>query len=127
MVKLVVDAIHDVARSINLFELKAVAGCQLQAFKAGAHVSVNLPGGYVRQYSLCNNPEETHRYLLAVLCEPDGRGGSLAFHKDVKEGDMLEVSVPQNHFPLDQRAMHYTLIAGGIGITRLLSMAYLYR
>ena len=124
MTKLLVKSVRDAARHVRTFELVDPAGADLPAFKAGAHIEVSLPGGLRRQYSLCNNPLETHRYLLAVLKESDGRGGSAVFHEDVSEGDILEVSSPQNNFPLDHRGRHYTIIAGGIGITPLLAMAY---
>ena len=63
------------AQGICSFELVAADGAPLPAFSAGAHIDVNLPGGLVRQYSLCNDPRDTMRYLVAVLAEPAGRGG----------------------------------------------------
>ena len=64
------------AEGICSFELVASDGGLLPAFSAGAHVDVHVPGGLVRQYSLCNHPDETHRYLIAVLDDPASRGGS---------------------------------------------------
>lgn len=124
MAQLLVKSIRDEARNIKTFELVDPGGAELRAFTAGAHIEFQLPGGSERQYSLCNDPVETHRYVVAVLREKESRGGSQAFHHRVREGDFLQSSPPQNHFPLDQRAMHFTLIAGGIGVTPLLSMAY---
>ncbi len=124
MAQLLVKSIRDEARDIKTFELVEPEGAKLKAFTAGAHIEIQLPGGAERQYSLCNHPAETHRYVIAVLRERESRGGSQAFHERVSEGDTLKVSPPQNNFRLDQRAMHFTLIAGGIGVTPLLSMAH---
>ena len=124
MATLLVKSIHDKARNIKTFELVDPEGAELRAFTAGAHIELKLPGGSERQYSLCNDPAETYRYVIAVLQEKESRGGSKAFHNRVREGDLLQFSPPQNNFPLDQRGMHFTLIAGGIGVTPLLSMAH---
>lgn len=104
-------------------ELVAADGAALPAFAAGAHVDVHLPGGLVRQYSLCNDPAETHRYQIAVLRDAASRGGSAAVHDLVAEGDLLQISAPRNHFALAAEAPHHLLLAGGIGITPILCMA----
>lgn len=124
MEKLLVKSIRDIARNIKTFELVDPEGAELSAFSAGTHIEFKLPGGTERQYSLCNDPAETHRYVIAVLQEKESRGGSKAFHNRVREGHLLQFSPLQNNFPLDQRGMHFTLIAGGIGVTPLLSMAH---
>lgn len=110
------------ADGIALFELVAADGNALPPFTAGAHVDVHLGNGLVRQYSLCNDPAETHRYQLGVLHDPSSRGGSAAMHARVA-GDTLEISAPKNHFPLHAHAGHSVLIAGGIGVTPILAMA----
>ena len=94
----------------------------LPAFSAGAHVDVHLGPGLIRQYSLCNNPQDRHRYVVGVLRDPKSRGGSVAMHA-LAEGAELEIGEPKNHFPLAAEAGHSLLIAGGIGITPLLCMA----
>jgi vanillate O-demethylase ferredoxin subunit len=86
-------------------------------------VDVHLPNGLTRQYSLCNHPGESHRYLIGVLRDPASRGGSQAMHEQVKEGDLLHISAPKNHFPLAHEASHSVLLAGGIGVTPILCMA----
>ncbi|HCY16108.1 MAG: Vanillate O-demethylase oxidoreductase [Curvibacter sp. GWA2_64_110] len=111
------------AQDIVTLELVAVDGSTLPAFGAGAHVDVQLPGGVTRQYSLCNDPQETHRYLVGVLRDPASRGGSQAVHELVKEGDVLQISTPKNHFPLAHDAKRSLLLGGGIGITPILCMA----
>ena len=111
------------AQDIASFELAAEDGRPLPAFGAGAHIDVQLPGGLTRQYSLCNDPQETHRYLIAVLRDPASRGGSAAMHDAVAVGQLLQISPPKNHFALAHGANRSLLLAGGIGITPLLCMA----
>lgn len=111
------------ALDIVTLELVAIDGHTLPAFSAGSHVDVQLPGGITRQYSLCNDPKETHRYLIGVLRDPVSRGGSAAVHDSVKEGDLLQISAPRNHFPLVHDAKKHLLLAGGIGVTPILCMA----
>jgi vanillate monooxygenase ferredoxin subunit len=111
------------ALDISLFELISVDGIALPPFSAGAHIDVSVPGGLTRQYSLCNDPGETHRYQIAVLRDSSGRGGSRAMHEVLQAGDELNISAPKNHFPLAHGAQRSWLLAGGIGITPLLCMA----
>lgn len=105
------------------FELRAQDGAALPPFTAGAHIDVHIPGGVVRQYSLCNTPLDRSRYVIGVLREPTSRGGSIAMHERVSEGGSLHVSLPRNLFPLFPDAHRHLLFAGGIGLTPLLSMA----
>lgn len=113
-----------VATDVYHFELSSRPGCELPSFTAGAHVDVQLPGGLVRQYSLCGDPADRRHYRLAVLKERVSRGGSEAMHARVAEGDSLRISAPRNNFALEESAARSILIAGGIGITPILSMAY---
>jgi vanillate O-demethylase ferredoxin subunit len=110
------------AEGIVSFELAAVDGRPLPAFSAGSHIDVQVPGGLTRQYSLCNDSLEQHRYRIAVLRDAASRGGSVAMHDAVQEGDVLHISEPRNHFPL-RHAHRSLLFAGGIGVTPLLCMA----
>ena len=111
------------ALDIDSFELVAADGQPLPAFSAGSHVDVHLPGGLVRQYSLCNSSGENHRYQIAVLKDANSRGGSKAMHEQVKVGDELQISAPKNHFMLAHAAQRHVLLAGGIGVTPILCMA----
>lgn len=113
---------HEVAQDICAFEMTDLAGAPLPAFSAGAHIDVYLGHGLTRQYSLCNSPNETHRYMIGVLRDPGSRGGSVAMHA-LGEGSVLEISEPKNHFPLVHGAGHSILLAGGIGVTPILCMA----
>ena len=117
-----VEAIHDETPTIKTFALVDPEGLELPAFTAGSHVDLTLPDGQVRQYSLSNAPVERQRYVLGVLRESSGRGGSRQMHERVVAGDLLQVSLPRNNFPLDESAVRHLLIAGGIGVTPLLAM-----
>lgn len=118
-----VAARREEARGIAGFELAALDGGALPPFAAGAHIDVRIDGGLTRQYSLCNDPRETHRYQIAVLKDPASRGGSQAMHERVQAGAIIEISAPKNHFELASAAPHSLLLAGGIGVTPILSMA----
>lgn len=110
------------AQDIVSFELAAADGQALPPFSAGSHIDVHIGDGLIRQYSLCNDPAETHRYQIAVLRDPASRGGSIAAHERINAGDTIQVSAPRNHFELGP-ADDYLLLAGGIGVTPILCMA----
>ena len=110
------------AEGIYLFELRDPEGADLPPFTPGAHLSVRVPGGAMRNYSLSNDPHERDRYVIAVKRDERGRGGSVALVDGVAAGDVLEVSAPRNLFELDLRAPEYIFVAGGIGITPILAM-----
>lgn len=112
------------AQDIAGFELVDCSGEDLPEFTAGSHVDVFMPNGLVRQYSLRNDPRERHRYRLGVLRDRQGAGGSIFMHDMLKSGDVIEVSHPRNAFPLNEQSPSSLLLAGGIGITPILSMAH---
>lgn len=112
------------AQGTTGIELVSLDDQPLPAFSPGSHVILHLPNGVSRQYSLCNDPTETHRYKLAVLRTRDSRGGSSYVADQLKVGDILAVDGPRSNFPLETGAEKTILIAGGIGITPLLSMVY---
>ena len=114
----------DEAEGICSFELCAADGSALPAFEAGAHIDIHIADGLTRQYSLCNDPRERHRYLISVLKDPSSRGGSIAMHEQVQSGQTLTISAPRNLFPLDRSAQRHLLFGGGIGITPMLAMAW---
>lgn len=118
-----VDKINQEAEDIRSFELVDPEGRLLPMFTAGSHIDVELPNGLMRQYSISNDPRDVDRYVIAVLREVEGRGGSASMHDDVKEGDTLTITAPRNNFPIHENATHHILLAGGIGVTPLLAMA----
>jgi vanillate O-demethylase ferredoxin subunit len=111
------------AEGVRCFDLVGADGRALPAFGAGAHIDLHLGEGLIRQYSLCNGPEQTNSYSVAVKLEPQSRGGSKAMYEGLREGDIVRVSGPRNNFPIDATARHHLLLAAGIGVTPLLSMA----
>lgn len=113
---------NEIARGIDLFELRRADGGGLPEFTAGAHVSIRVPNGLIRKYSLCNDPAERDRYQIAVKREETGRGGSLSLIENVGAGDQLIVSPPVNDFELARNAKAFLFIAGGIGITPIMAM-----
>ncbi len=111
------------AVDIFRYELIDASGGTLPRFTAGAHIDVHIRDGLIRQYSLCNSSSETDRYEIGVLRDPNSRGGSIAMHEEIKEGDLIQISEPRNHFPLAHDAKESVLLAGGIGVTPILCMA----
>ncbi|SFM32631.1 PDR/VanB family oxidoreductase [Variovorax sp. OV329] len=108
------------------FELAHPWGRALPGFEAGAHIDVNMPGGFARQYSLARAPGASgkdERYLIGVKREGASRGGSASMHERVREGDLLPISAPRNTFPVKTGGRRHLLMAGGIGMTPLLAMA----
>jgi len=120
-----VDRVTRLTPDVVAFEFVHPAGRPLPAYTAGAHIDVHLPGGYTRTYSLAQAPPRgaPSRYVIGVKREMEGRGGSVALHERVREGDLLAIGSPRNTFPLDPGARHHLLLAGGIGLTPLLAMA----
>lgn len=108
---------------VLLFDLRADQEAELPPFQAGAHIDVHLPSGLIRQYSLCNDSRERHRYVIAVALDPNSRGGSRWLHESVTKGSYLKIGLPRNLFPLAKTTAPAVLFAGGIGITPLLTMA----
>jgi vanillate monooxygenase ferredoxin subunit len=92
--KVRVDRVVALTDRIKTFELSAIDGA-LPGFEAGAHIEVLMGIGVARSYSLANDPAETHRYVIAVLREPQGRGSGW-MHDRVSAGDLLNVTEPQN-------------------------------
>ncbi|OXI66591.1 oxidoreductase [Burkholderia sp. AU28863] len=122
-----IDALIDAAQDIRCFRVSRVDGQPFDAYEPGAHIDVTAPSGITRQYSLCGNPDERGSYLFAVKKEAQSRGGSRSLHDDVSVGAELSIGTPRNLFRLADDASEHVLVAAGIGITPLLSMAYALR
>jgi vanillate O-demethylase ferredoxin subunit len=122
--ELIIRQIRYEGRGINSYELVHPDGQPLPSFTAGAHIDVHLPGGLIRQYSLCSDPAEAHHYMIAVLKDENGRGCSKCLHEAWQVRKAIRVSVPRNNFPLGERAAKVILLGGGIGITPLKSMMH---
>lgn len=111
-----------VASGTVCFELRPLDGVPLPVCTPGAHLTVVTPVGVRRNYSLCGDASDTSRYEIAVKRDSLGRGGSMSMVDDVHEGAHLSISAPRNNFELTARANDFIFIAGGIGITPILSM-----
>lgn len=120
--RLQVKAVRDETADIRSYILAAPDDQVLPAFEAGAHIDIHLPSGLVRQYSLFTDPIERQSYGIAVLRAAGGRGGSAELHESVQLGDLVRISGPRNNFPLADDATRHVFVAGGIGITPILSM-----
>lgn len=117
------DQIRRESADINSFVLVDPVGRALPPFTPGCHIDVRLRPGLIRQYSLTNGPDERDHYAIAVKREPRSRGGSAAMHDDLRVGSILTVGAPRNNFALADEASHSILLAGGVGVTPLISMA----
>ena len=113
---------------IRAIKLARPHGEPLPSWEAGAHIKVRLPDGNERSYSLINtslDPAATtrpHTYRLGVRLEQPSQGGSQFMHA-LKLGDVVQVKSPSNNFPLEPSSKPIVLLAGGIGVTPVLSMA----
>ncbi|WP_395065385.1 PDR/VanB family oxidoreductase [Paraburkholderia silvatlantica] len=110
------------AIGINSVELVPEPGAHFPEFSPGSHIDLHLPNGLVRNYSLCNSYHEKDRYVLGILQDSRSRGGSKYIHEALRCGAFLRISEPRNNFALDEAAASTVLVAGGIGITPILSM-----
>ncbi|MEM9895716.1 MAG: fatty acid desaturase [Bacteroidota bacterium] len=121
---LIVAEVEEVAKGIKTFRFVSPDNTALPAFEAGAHIQIKLPSGKIRSYSLVNAPHEKNFYQIAVKREDKFGSGSVELHDQVEPGTLLEVKPPKNNFTLYENANRYVLIAGGIGITPMISMAH---
>lgn len=112
------------ATDIVTLTLAAEDGGVLPSYEAGAHIDIKMGEGLVRQYSLCGLPEDQGQYRLGVLRDPNSRGGSVHVHDALKVGSRVRISEPRNLFPLNADSSHSILLAGGIGVTPIMAMAY---
>lgn len=122
MIQVKVTQLKREAEGILGIELQAADGGTLVPFEPGAHIDVHLADGLIRQYSVCNDAAETDRYRLGVSLSATSRGGSSYLHASLREGDSLTISEPRSLFALSSVAASHRFIAGGIGITPILSM-----
>lgn len=106
--------------SVRLARIESDA--PLPAWDPGAHIDVYVPDGSTRQYSLCGDPGDLSSWLIAVLREPAGRGGSAYVHDELRVGDRLLVTRPKQSFALEDASFH-ALVAGGVGITPIMAFA----
>ncbi len=120
--KLIVKSATWEAPDIHTYDLRAPEGGELPPFTAGAHIDLTLPNGLIRSYSLTNPQSERHRYVIGVQKDRATRGGSKWVHENLRPGMVLSVNGPRNNFALNESAEKTLFIAGGIGVTPMVSM-----
>jgi len=123
-VKVAKCEINSIDSKVLKLEFASLDGSPLPTFEAGAHIDITIAPQFIRQYSLASDPATPSRYLVGILREDDGRGGSLRIHQQLQEGMSVLISRPRNHFPLMKEASRSLLLAGGIGVTPLIAMAH---
>lgn len=129
---LMISGVRQLAPDIRAYELRGINGQVLPKVSAGSHIQVPIElnadekgNGQLawRSYSISSNPERTDCYEIAIKREELGNGGSKSIHQQYKLGLTLHCKTPENFFPLENNNQHSVLIAGGIGITPIKSMA----
>lgn len=118
---MVVTRVTAEADGVLGIQLSPADGGVLPPWRPGAHVTLHLPNGMQRQYSLCGDPADRHHFDIAVLRTPDSAGGSQWIHATASPGLTVTVDGPLHHFELIA-ASEYLFVAGGIGITPIVSM-----
>lgn len=124
MFKVRVAEVLEETSNIKSFRLQRADGAPFDPYPAGAHIDVVGPTAVVRQYSLCSPPDDLDDYVVAVKLEPESRGGSQALHHHVEVGHELEISAPRNLLSVAEGADRHILVAAGIGVTPMISIAY---
>lgn len=121
----VVESVREVARDTILLRLRSPHGSALPQWTPGAHIDIECGNSdLARQYSLCGDPDDRGAWEVAVLNDPASRGGSVWLHANARPGVMLRVRGPRNHFRMDEgHDGRYVFVAGGIGITPVMTMA----
>ncbi len=121
LTRLVVSNVVPVADGIVAFDFVKASDGTLPVWVPGSHITLHLPNGLKRQYSLCGDPADRNSYRIAVLKSPTSRGGSEWVHENLQIGQAIDISGPHNHFELEP-ASEYLFVAGGIGITPMKAM-----
>ena len=117
---LVVQRREEIADGVVRLDLVRPDGRALPEWSPGTHLSVDLANGLQRQYSLCGARDDS-AWSIAVQREQSSRGGSAWLFEHAKPGTELPITHVRNNFDFDPAA-DYVLVAGGIGITPLMSM-----
>jgi len=120
-----VTAVREVAEGVKEIRLAPADGRPVPRWTPGAHIDIECGDtGLSRQYSLCGDPAHPQELVIGVLLDPQSRGGSAWVHQHLNAGDTVKVRGPRNHFRFDETAQRVVLVAGGIGITPIATMAH---
>ena len=118
--------IRELAPGIREFSLSRTDGEEFPVYSGGSHIVLSLPLGerpHRNPYSLLGDPTVRDTWRVAVRKQEESRGGSRWLHEQAREGMRIDVSAPVNLFPLIRTGRRHILVAGGIGITPILSQA----
>ena len=124
-INVIIDKRENQGEGVAVLHLRAIEGQSLPQFTAGAHIDVRISDDLLRQYSLSNSFNDENIYRLGVLNDPNSRGGSVVLFDNFKEGLEITISEPRNHFPLGDHDGTAILLAGGIGVTPILSLIHI--
>jgi dimethylamine monooxygenase subunit B len=116
-----VAAVGDAAPGVRTVALRRPDGGLLQGYAPGSHLVLEC-GDRRNAYSLTGDGMPAEEYRISVLLCPDGAGGSAFVHR-LRPGDLVATSRPRSAFAPVSTARHHLLVAGGIGITPMLSHA----
>ena len=119
-----ISRVEEMAPGLTLYELSDPSGKPLPAWTAGAHIDIVVAPEFLRQYSLAGDPADHSKYVIGVLREDGGKGGSILLHRIFSQGRKIFISKPINHFPLAQTNGKHWLMGGGIGVTPMIAMAH---
>lgn len=113
---------------ITSFYLKPADGTEVPSFRAGQYVAVsvqmpNEPHLHTRNYSLsgCSTQKTLRISVKKEVGNPQGIV-STYLHEQIGVGDTLLLGIPAGEFVLQATQKPIVLIAGGVGITPLMSM-----
>jgi ferredoxin-NADP reductase len=110
--------------SIKRITLAAADGAPLPTAAAGAHILLHIPGPervWKNAYSLVSSPDDHSKYEIIVRRVENSRGGSAWLHGHAEIGQVIEISLPANLFPIARTAQKHLLLSAGIGITPFLA------
>lgn len=120
--RLLVKSVTYETADTRVYDLRSPDGNELPSFTAGAHIDLHLGNGLIRSYSILSSQDDRTRYRIGVARDRKSRGGSTHIHDTFQVGDLVELSAPRNNFPVDEGEHDSVLIAGGIGVTPMISM-----
>jgi ferredoxin-NADP reductase len=104
-------------------ELAHPDGSPLAGHQPGSHLIIDAGDGRRNAYSLIGEGINPRRYQISVLRLDAGTGGSAWLHANLAVGQDVEIEGPRSMFPPAHEQRHALLVAGGIGVTPILSHA----
>ena len=119
-----ISKVEEMAPGLTRYELSDPDGKPLPEWTAGGHIDIVVAPEFLRQYSLAGDPADRSKYVIGVLREDGGKGGSLLLHRIFSEGRKIFISKPINHFPVAETTGKHWLMGGGIGVTPMIAMAH---